>query len=195
MQRGARVMLTGVTNADAAIIGEMVIKVAEARGNIPATKKYGVDYVNIGFIPGGEITVAAMASDFRKTVKADLRGTPAEQLPLLAAVNDQKDIALLIVCDASGSYALYVRHWTVAFKKATICFPTMTVLPETTPYYASGQFIGLVPGLRGAAEYEKLMGSLGFGTKSMDMLSMSHILILGLMVIGNLFDIQRRLKK
>lgn len=50
--------------------------------------------------------------------------------------------------------------------------------PVMMPYFVSEQFKGLLSGLRGAAEYELLIGPPGLAIMGMDAQSVSHILVI-----------------
>jgi hypothetical protein len=50
----------------------------------------------------------------------------------------------------------------------------------------SGQMIGLMSGLRGAAEYEMLLQQPSKGVAAMDALSASHLVMILFIIIGNI---------
>lgn len=58
----------------------------------------------------------------------------------------------------------------------------------------AGQIQGMLTGMKGAAEYEKLIGKPGFATKGTGALSTSHLLIIALIILGNLGLIISRIK-
>jgi hypothetical protein len=53
------------------------------------------------------------------------------------------------------------------------------------PYLSSGQLLGLIGGMKGAAEYERLMSISGDARRGMDAQSMVHVIIVLLVVLGN----------
>lgn len=63
---------------------------------------------------------------------------------------------------------------------------TAVSAPEFYPYLQSGQLSGLLGGMKGAAEYEQLMGKPGLGTKGMDSQSVAHIVIFFFILVGNI---------
>ncbi|MFO7810863.1 MAG: hypothetical protein R6V47_05785, partial [Candidatus Delongbacteria bacterium] len=71
---------------------------------------------------------------------------------------------------------------------------------DFVPYYQTGQLVGLSNGLRGAAEYEKLVSEkynvnyYGTATKGLSSLTMSHLVIFGLVFIGNIVYFVERKK-
>jgi hypothetical protein len=60
------------------------------------------------------------------------------------------------------------------------------------PYYNSGQIKGMLQGLRGAAELELIIGSPSDAVKSMDALSVGHLVIILFIVLGNILFLLNR---
>ena len=194
MQKNVKVVLVGFGIPDTGVLCETLIKEVESSG-ATVGKKYGVDYVNVGFIPGGEITLAALTSNFQAVVKADFRKTPANELPLLAGIRDYRDITFAVDFDGVGDYLQWVRQWVPVAKKPVICMPTAAASVEPQPFFSSGQLFSIVAGLHGGAEYERLINRPAFATRSMDMVSVAHFTFLGLVIVGNIFYFSGREKK
>jgi len=53
------------------------------------------------------------------------------------------------------------------------------------PYHDSGQIVGFLGGLKGAAEYEALVGAPGEGIRGMDAQTISHLFIVLMIILGN----------
>jgi hypothetical protein len=68
---------------------------------------------------------------------------------------------------------------------------TGVTAPEMYPYYQSKQLLGLLEGLKGAAEYEKLLGYKGSATKGMDAQSTGHWMMVVFIVLGNVLYFAR----
>jgi hypothetical protein len=64
---------------------------------------------------------------------------------------------------------------------------TGVMAPGLYPLLRSGQINGLIGGLRGAAEYETLIGQKGRAIAGMDAQSATHLAIIVLVIICNLF--------
>lgn len=148
--------------------------------------KYGVDYVNIGFKAGGTATWRAIGQDFWKgAVGVDINGTPFEDLPLMSKIRkiDPATIDLIIIYE-SGSPGM--ETWITYFPTVALCKASVAAeISGSVRYIPTGQLKGLIPGMRGAAEYEKLVNKPGVATQLMDAQSMSHILVVFLIVLGN----------
>jgi hypothetical protein len=64
------------------------------------------------------------------------------------------------------------------------------------PYYDSGQIVGFLGGLKGAAEYEALISSPGSGIRGMDAQTIAHLFIVFMVIVGNIgYFFQRRAEK
>jgi hypothetical protein len=59
----------------------------------------------------------------------------------------------------------------------------------------SGQLVGLLGGLKGAAEYETLVNRRGRGLTGMDSQSIVHVLLVLFIILGNVILIHQKRKK
>jgi len=149
-------------------------------------KKYGVDYVNLGYKEGREIVMASMGENFRKTFPTDYFGTPVDSLPIMQGIENYDDIAILI--NVSAGYPgtkEWVQQVASVFDVNMVSGTTGVSAPEYYPYYAAGQLSGMLEGLKGAAEYEKLVGVHGIATSGMDAQSLGHLVIILFIIAGN----------
>ncbi|MGI6627765.1 MAG: hypothetical protein ACOX4K_05385 [Bacillota bacterium] len=145
---------------------------------------YGEDYVDLGYVPGGETAMSAFANDIHKTFPVDQYGTPVGEIPLMQSVRTAADITLIISSESGtpGTPEL-VRQIQNPFKTDLIGGYAAQFAPTYMPYFDSGQIKGLLAGLRGAAEYELLtakpgQGSSGFGSVTFAMLTVIAFVIL-----------------
>ncbi len=83
--------------------------------NFKAMKKYGTDYVYLGFIPGDQSGSAAFCSNIRSIKTTDYYGTPIDQLPLMATGNPKTGGS---INDASCFYATLFTYWNAAMIQA-----------------------------------------------------------------------------
>ncbi len=146
---------------------------------------YGKDYVYLGFKPQNVAAILSIGESFATTFSSDYLGTPFDQIPVLAGIKNYDDVAGVISI-ADGNMPTYWIEYGWARFHFTVC-SAMTAAMMTTydPYLASGQLHALVGGLRGAAEYEKLVGIGGGGGRGMLAQAASHWYIMALIVAGN----------
>lgn len=149
--------------------------------------KYGEDYVNLGFKEGREAVILAMGNSIPGTFASDFRGTPVTQLPLMSKVTNLSSVKLLV--NISAGYPgtkEWVQQASRRFNLKIISGCTAVSAPEYYAYLQSNQLLGLLGGMAGAAEYEKMMGVTGSATKGMDAQSSVHLLIMLCILMGNL---------
>jgi hypothetical protein len=152
-----------------------------------ADAKYGEDFVDIGFKPGGVAVITGMGEDIHSTFGRDARGNEFTALPLMQRVRRLKDCALVI---SLGAGSPGIDHW-IAYGSDKHKFKmaggtTAVNVPAMAPYLQAGQLVGLISAMRGAAEYESLMRFSGDATAGMDGISLGHYLIAFLIVGANI---------
>ena len=159
-------------------------------------KKYGVDYVVLPYVAGGETAVAALASSIHDLITEDYYGSPLQTLPLMEEADSAEDFDLLIEITSGGpGYAEYLRQWQSPYGITMIVGCISLMAPGAYPYLESGQFSGLITGVRGGAEYELLVGKLGAGTRAMDAVSISHLFVIASIAVGNIIYLLERSKR
>jgi hypothetical protein len=151
-------------------------------------KKYGSDFVNLGFKTGGMVTIQSMGRNFAEVFPQDLKGTPYAQIEMLKGVKNFKQIgyvASLSAGDPGLKQYIMAAHdmYGVKVTGGTTAVSTPGFLPYVNDQH---QLIGLLGGLKGAAEYEFLVGVKGTATKGMDAQSVAHVLIIAFIVMGNI---------
>ncbi len=158
---------------------------------------YGEDIVNLGYLAGGESAVKKFIEQPATTFTRDHRGTPVANLPIMKNIKDINDITLIMDFQTGApGYQEYLRQLPPGGPLYGVGIVTVSV-PNVMPYLNSGQFAGLLPGLRGGAEYEVLLGEPGEGLARMDAQSLGHLVIIAFIVVGNVayFASQRKEKK
>jgi len=160
-------------------------------------KQYGIDYVNVGYRPGGPVMLLSLGKNVADVVKADYKGTSVDSLPLCQDVTSARDMKLVLTLSAGDPGTL---HWIIYFHArygVPICAATTAIMaPQQYPYLASNQLVGLLGGLKGAAEYETLVQRKGRALIGMDSQSIVHILLVLFIILGNIILIyQKRGKK
>lgn len=151
----------------------------------PIGKEYGVDYVYLGFIPGGETASAELAKNLRVGI-VDFYGTPLEELPLMQEVNDVNDFALMYVEGFTPPVYYSVRQWASPYDIPMAITGFSVNLPDFLPAYNSGLIDAMINGARGGAEYEKLINQPGSGHKGTDAQSLIHVFALLLITSTNI---------
>jgi len=159
--------------------------------------RYGLDYVNLGFMAGNQVVITSLGESFRKTYPTDFYNTPLSKIPLMNGITNYSNIDLIIDVSAGDPGIPYwVMYAGTAYGKKIIGGCTAVSAPQLYPYYSSGQLVSLLGGLKGAAEYETLIGKPGPASRGMDAQSVAHVLIILFVIIGNItFYLDKRRQK
>lgn len=160
-------------------------------------KVYGEDWINLGYIPGSEPAMRAFGDDMAKAVAKDyIEGKNLSEFPIMQTVNSANDIDLIISIE-TGTPGLteWLRQWNEPYKTPIVVGCIGVSAPGMAPFLQSGQLSALLPGLTSSAEYELLLNRKGLAIAGVDAVSMSHILVVALVVLGNIAYFVNRGKK
>ncbi len=158
-------------------------------------KKYGDDYVNLGYRPGFTAMMVGMGREIRDYFRTDYRNVPVDSFPFMRQVHNYEDIALLVSLAHGGVADAWIQYVGGRFNQAIIVGCTGVNAPNLYQYLHSGQIKGLIGGLQGASEYETLVERPGSATLGMPAQSAAHGLIILLLVIGNIGYLLSRKRK
>lgn len=182
-KRNLKVIALTLWPAGSPIVEQALTQIADKEFK----KEYGKDYVNLGFKEGREVVMVSMGSSIPNTFPTDYRKTKISDIPIMQGVNNFDDVKLIV--NISGGYPgtkEWVQQVQARYHIGLVSGCTAVSAPEYYPYYQSGQLHGLLGGMKGAAEYEMLVGRTGLGRRGMDAQSMAHLIIFMFIVLGNL---------
>jgi hypothetical protein len=147
---------------------------------------YGKDYVNCGYQLAMPQTLKGIVKDFKGTLRTDWQGKPLDKYPVLSSVKSMKDIGAIVEITPIGSLDYWLGLVTQVYHTPIVFAPTAVMAPEGYPYSDSNQLQGILIGVKGAGDYEQLIGVKREGTQVSTVLSMVYGLIIVLIVIGNI---------
>jgi hypothetical protein len=159
-------------------------------------KQYGVDFVNFGYRPGGAVMLVNLGRDVHDVCRQDVYGTAVEELPMMDDVRGADDIGLVITMSMGvpGSDQ-WIWYYHARYRGNLATAQTAIGAPRYYQYLQTGQLVGLIGGMKGSAEYERLVGREGLATVGMDSQSIAHLLIIGFVVLGNIIFWMEKRKK
>ncbi len=157
-------------------------------------KTYGNDFVYLGFRPQYIAAILAMGESIEKTYPQDYLGNDYKSLPMLSKIQNYDDIKAVISI-ADGSLTTHWIEYGGQFNVKVLGAVTAAMVTTYDPYLASHQMTAMIGGLRGAAEYEKLLGMKGGGSRGMLAQSAAHLYVIFLIVLGNIFYFRSRKKR
>lgn len=188
-ERGGRIVTGGVWAEGPTLAAPLVTGLAESMGKV-----YGVDYVHIGYKPGGVVFLEAAGADFwDAAVGVDVNQRALSTLPLMADFRKWSDANLVIIFTAgTPGDQEYIKSVGDPFKVPIINSTVSVSVPGTMPFLRSGQLVGLIMGMRGAAEMEVYNRMPGRAVAGMDAQSLAHVVIVLFIALGNIAYIASR---
>jgi hypothetical protein len=154
-------------------------------------KEYGVDYVNLGYYAGSEASLAAFCEDVGAVFKADFRGNPLSSLPLMKDIKSIKDLDMMIAVNSTSggqgtNVEMTVRQVNIANGLDLLVATSSVSAAQNMVYLQSGNIVGLLAGLNGAAELETIIEKPGEAVAGMDALTTGHLMIVVFLILGNI---------
>jgi hypothetical protein len=162
---------------------------------------YGRDYVFLGWQPPPLVPIIGMGESIIRVYPKDYYGNQTDTLPLMKRIKNYSNVELLVSLSSSsipGSWLAYAQN---RFGLKVSAGVTSVSAGDFYPFLQSGQFSGLVVGMKGAAEYEELLTrKLNFQTRrkageSLSSITFAHLAIILFIIIGNVGFFMKRRKK
>ncbi len=188
MQRDAHILLWSSSPDNAATLDKYLLPVLYG-SNPQSSPEYGVKFVNLGYVAGGNQLLEQWKDDLIAITPVDAYGNQLSSLPMMADFNELKAEAdLMIGLDARGLETIYV----VRFNTPVLEIGGTDSASYLALSYTTGYFKGMLMGQRGGAEYELLSGLKGNSFSYLqNSLTISAIMII-LMVIANVQYVMKR---
>ncbi len=150
----------------------------------------GLQYINLGYLPGGQAGVYDFAQNPPAAMPFSLDGAPAWQTAPLQGVTRLADFAALIVLTDSLEAGRVWIEQAAPFRgrAALVMISSAQAGPMFLPYGQSAQINGLVNGLNGAVGVEQANGGRpGLVRRYWDAYSLTLWLAVGMMLLGGLW--------
>jgi len=153
----------------------------------------GVDYMNLGYKAGNQGLIRVIVDDIKRMYSTDANGTDIDLIPMMKTVTSLKDMDFIV---SFGGGFPGVKEWILFagdpgnIKVGGCC--TAVSAPLLYPYYPN-QMVGLLGGIKGAAEYESEMIKhfpefRRRPTPALDLMgpqTIAHIVIMFFIIFGN----------
>jgi len=164
--------------------------------------EYGTEIVYLGFVPGAEVGMQTFGDNTQQAKGTDHFGTSISDIPLMQEVQSAADFDLWaewtsgtpgeqqVIQFIQGRHSGENPIWPEGILPI-VAGSTAVSVPGMMPFYTAGQIIGILNGLAGAGEYEKLVNAdypeypyeQGPG---LDAQSVAHVLVILFVAIGNI---------
>jgi hypothetical protein len=165
-------------------------RIAEEYGKV-----YGIDYVNLGYKYGYVSVLKGMGQSIESIFPTDNSGTPLSELPIMDSIVNYNEIAFIfeVADNATADYWISIVNAGYGVKMGVGA--TAVMAPKFYAFVGANQIVGLLGGMKGAAEYEILIEQEDAAFKGMDIQSLVHLLIIGLVAVGNVSFFMGRRKR
>ncbi len=188
LAKRCKVVVVVLYQGGARLVGQIVREVAAERHAV-----YGTDIVDLGYKAGNEAVMVLMGQSLPNTFPRDQDGLDVRTLPIMRGVRNYSSFPLLV--SLSTGYPgtkEYVQQVQGRFHIPIVAGVTAVTAPTMYPYLQTGQLRGLLGGMAGAAEYERLLDERGPASRGMDAQSLAHVFVALCIVLGNLAQWGRR---
>ncbi|MBL7079497.1 hypothetical protein ISS39_04150 [Candidatus Bathyarchaeota archaeon] len=186
--RGANILLWSSSPDNAATLNKYLLPLMYGI-NPQNHPDYGVKFVNLGYVAGGNQLLEQWKDDLIAITPYDAYGNSLADMPMMSNFNELKvEADLMIGLDARGLETIYVvRYNTPVLEMGGTDSASYLALS-----YTAGYFKGMIMGQRGGAEYEILSGIAGKARSYLqNTFTISTIMVI-IMIVAN---VQYVLKK
>ena len=180
-KKNLKVIITTFLAGSGGLIEELVTTIPPRYG-----KEYGKDFVVLPYMPNVLAALTQMASDIEAFYPNDKDGRRLKDLEMMRNIKNYRDISAIIGITGTAlldSWMVYVGD-----KYGVPVMGGVTSISQVGygPYLQKGQLKGLIGGMKGAAEYEKLISQPWKGTSGIDALNIAQLLVIFLIVMSNI---------
>jgi hypothetical protein len=166
----------------------------------------GEDYAFWGWTTPILTVMLGMGERITNVFPVDYYGARTESLPVMNHIRNYDDAGILVSLASGSSPAWWINYAQTQFGVRLGCGVTAVSAADYYPYLNSGQFIGMLGGMKGAAEYEEMLAGRmtdnhmdwhlrAKGTEAMSSQTAAHLAIMAFIVIGNIAYFATRRRK
>ncbi len=155
------------------------------------------DWCNLGYKTGGGVMIVRLGTSISAVFPTDRDNTPLSEIPMLRNISTLDNFSLVISLSAGDPGIIaWVMMAGDRFGIPIGGGCTAVSAPTLYTYLQTGQMVGLLGGLKGAADYETLVGIVGGqAIRGMAPQSIAHIVIMLFIIIGNVAYFSQRKKE
>jgi hypothetical protein len=154
---------------------------------------YGENIVFLGYKPYPGIVILAMGQNYRLPFPSDYYNTPLDQIPMMEGIINYDNVEGVILITGTSGVDFWISYANGRYNVPLAVGLTGVMAADYYPYLKSGQIFGLMGGMLGAAEYEKLVKRPGRAMEAMRVQVWTHIVIILFIIIGNIgYFVSRR---
>ncbi len=181
-ENDGRLLMSSLSQFGPPMANELITRLAREYG-----KESGVDFVYLGYKPYPAITILAMGTDFRVPFPLDFYNQPTDELPMMAGVHNFDDVEGVIALCGGNAADMWITYGNAKYGMPVALGVTGVMAADYYQYLQSGQLFGLLPGIKGAAEYEQLTNTTGGeGLRGIPYQTTTHFVVLFFIILTNI---------
>ncbi|MBD3163311.1 MAG: hypothetical protein GF346_12595 [Candidatus Eisenbacteria bacterium] len=193
--KGVRVLIVSLYIESAGLAADAMDRTME-EFNREATSPadsivYGRDVAFLGWQPPPIVPILSMGESIAGIYPVDFYGNKTDSLAVMRGVQNYDDVGIVVALSGGEGPKWYVQFAQTKFGVKVGAGVTAVNTPDFYPYFETGQFSGMMGGMKGAAEYEALVertyGREGRkrATEGMGSQSAAHMMIIVFVLLGN----------
>jgi hypothetical protein len=161
---------------------------------------YGRDYILLGWQPPPIVPLLEMGISISGVYTTDYYGYRTDSLPVMEGIKNFNDVGILVSVSGGSAPLWWIAYSQTRYGVAVGAGLTAVSASDYFIYFQTGQFSGLMVGMKGAAEYEEMVASelkvsgKRKASEALGSLTAAHLTIMIFILIGNLGYFMRRKK-
>ena len=179
--RNEKVIIVTLAQFGPGMVEEITSRLAQQYNKVR-----GVDYAFLGYRPYPAITILAMGVDFRSPFPVDYYGTPLDSLPVMKGIKNFYNVKGVIDITAGNTADMWLTDGNGRYGVQLAIGITGVMASNYYQYLQSGQLFGIIPGIKGAAEYESLIKKPGEGMTQAAYQVVAHTVIILFIILSNI---------
>ncbi len=186
-EQNGRLIMSSLSQFGPAMADELIQRIAREYH-----KRSGIDYVFLGYKPYPAITILAMGTDYRVPFPVDYYGAEVDTLPLMAGIRNFDDVRGVVGLCGGNAADMWITYGNAKYGMPLALGVTGVMAADYYQYLQAGQLFGLIPGIKGAAEFEQLTGRTGEGARGIPYQTASHAVVLFFIIATNIAYFAKR---
>ena len=155
----------------------------------------GEDYVFLGYRPYPAITIMLMGTDFLVPFPQDYYGVSLDSLPMMKGIKNFNNVKGVVDITAGNTADMWITYGNARFNFPLAIGITGVMAADYYQYLQSDQIFGIIPGVKGAAEYERLINQPGAGMEQASYQVVAHAVIILFIIVSNVAYFATRKQK
>jgi hypothetical protein len=181
------------------------------------------DYVYLGFQTPPFVVMLGIGENIHRVFPEDYTKRKIDEIEMMRSIRNYNDIGLVVAISGSSMPLSWIQAAHTRYGSKVATGVTAVSAADFYPYLQTGQFVGMMGGIKGAAEYEVLLDRLEdelgtmaqrekryspeelahwrddrrYARRAMNPQSIAHLTIIAFVLIGNIgyIVVERKQKK